>query len=599
MFAWYRDSCKCYVYLSDVEPESLSEYDLPWLFGDPRFHSQRHDDGGYHSAGTECYESMDRPWDPRLWREDERCSLLQIYQQLARSRWFTRGWTLQELLAPSDVEFFCKSWTSLGGLDDLVDVISEITGIKRSVLRKEERIKSCSVACRMSWAARRKTTRIEDEAYSLLGLFGINMPLLYGEGSMAFIRLQKEIIQASPDQSILAWQRSPYDREPTPGFGYYVFARSVAKFVGCQSISPCVQPHGRHALQITHLGVKIHGCLLNAKCYGDAVVVVVLNCLNVRQPHKLLALYARHLRSGEVDEYVVSSPSLWLIPLEEIQAHGHTSGVVLCDYTSQQQAKTGADLFRFRCITDNPLRYTVSLLEAYPRRPWAADSLLRIESKSKCAFKIRINERLGTGEPISTVLTVAFTLWPVYGIFVEEWSEDSSSTTDEGCAQLNSEPFALKNTLEYRPWVSHDVYQRGLRCCTTTRYNIRLTTFDEPRDDGYPQIILLIDKRLGMLRTLGSAPRILLGAKTQRFTKKFASRYKKRTRNHWLPEFDFYWPSATGEYGFHDKPTLTTDRWSLFGSSRSRYLMLLTTAWQQSSLRRVFRSSDLSDSDER
>ena len=598
MFAWYKDSYKCYVYLNDVEPESLSEYDLPWLFGDPRFRSNYHDDGGYHSAETECYESMDRPWEPRLWREDERCSLLQIYPQLSKSRWFTRGWTLQELLAPRHVEFFSKSWTSLGQLKELVGAVSKITGIKDSVLRKEEWIESCSVACRMSWAARRETSRIEDEAYSLLGLFGINMPLLYGEGSMAFIRLQKEIIQASSDQSILAWQRSSSDRDPTSGFGYYVLARSVAKFVECQSISPCVQPHGRHALQITHLGVKIHGCLLNAKGFSDAAVVVVLNCLDVRQPHKLLALYARHLRSGEVDEYVVSDPDLWLIPLEEIRAHGHTNRVVLCDYTSLQQASTGADLFRFRCITDNPLRYTVSLLEAYPRQPWAADSLPSIESKSKCALKIRINERLDTGKAISTVLTVAFTLWPLYGIFVEEWSEDSSSTTNEGCAQLNSEPFALENGMEYRRWVSPDVYQRGLRYCTTTRYNIRLTTFDEPRDDAYPQIILLIDKRLGILRTLGSAPRILLGAKTQRFTKKFARRYK-RTRNHWLPEFDFYRPSATGKYRFHDKPTLTTDQWSLFGSSRSRYLMLLTTAWHQSTLCRAFRSSDPSDLGER
>ena len=599
MFAWYRDSYKCYVYLNDVEPESLSEYDLPWLFGDPRFHSNYHDDGGYHSAGTECYESMDRPRDPRLWREDERCSLLQIYPQLSKSRWFTRGWTLQELLAPSDVEFFGKSWTFLGGLDDLVDGISEITGIKRPVLRKEEWIGSCSVACRMSWAARRKTTRIEDEAYSLLGLFGINMPLLYGEGSMAFIRLQKEIIQASPDQSILAWQRSSSDQEASPGFGYHVFARSVAKFVDRQSISPCIQPHGSHALQITHLGVKIHGCLLNAKWAGNAVVLVVLNCLDIRQPHKLLALYARHLRSGEVDEYVVSKRVFRLIPLEEIRTHGHTSRVVLCDYTSQQQAKTGADLFRFRCIIDNPLRHTVSILEAYPRRPWAADSLLRIESKSKCPLKIRINERLNTGEPFSTVLTVTFSNWPLNGIFVEEMSEDSSSTTDEGCAQLNRGPFKLKKVLEDWRWASHDVYQRGLQYFTTTRYNIRLTTFDDPRDDAYPQIILLIDKRLGILRTLGSAPRILLGAKTERFTEKFARRYMKRTHNDWFPEFDPYWPSAAGGYGFHDKSTLTTDQWSLFGSSRSRYLMLLTTAWQQSSLRRVFRSSDLSDSDQR
>jgi hypothetical protein len=91
----------------------------------------------------------------------------------ARARWFKRGWTLQELLAPRDVIFFGKDWSLLGAKADKVDQISEITGIERGFLRGAE-LKLASVAKRMSWASERVTTRTEDQAYCLLGIFGKN-----------------------------------------------------------------------------------------------------------------------------------------------------------------------------------------------------------------------------------------------------------------------------------------------------------------------------------------------------------------------------------------------------------------------------------------
>ncbi|KAI0372289.1 hypothetical protein BV20DRAFT_1064414 [Pilatotrama ljubarskyi] len=104
---------------------------------------------------------------------------------------FTRGWTLQELIAPSVVFFFLSmEWIPLGTKDTLSAIIEHITGIDWAILVHRESLGSVSVARRLSWASGRKTSREEDEAYSLLGIFGVHMPTIYGEGYNACIRLQ-------------------------------------------------------------------------------------------------------------------------------------------------------------------------------------------------------------------------------------------------------------------------------------------------------------------------------------------------------------------------------------------------------------------------
>jgi hypothetical protein len=174
MWAWYQNSDVCYVYLSDFK------YDKPDKLS-----------GG--------------------------------------ERWFSRGWTLQELIAPSVVEFYNGRWVKFGTRDSLKLRLSSITGIEELVFRWHpyekcpadppiglpgcefcrtglaHMLDSISIATRMTWAAYRNTTREEDVAYSMLGIFGVNMPLLYGEGQEAFQRLQHEIVRRSTDQSIFAF----------------------------------------------------------------------------------------------------------------------------------------------------------------------------------------------------------------------------------------------------------------------------------------------------------------------------------------------------------------------------------------------------------
>jgi hypothetical protein len=149
MFRWYRDAAECYVYLSDVSRPAFDSSDklnqLPW-------------------------ESAFR-----------------------KSRWFTRGWTLQELIAPASVEFFSKDWEKLGNKKSLERHIHEIAGIPVKVLRGGP-LSDFGVTDRMLWADKRETTREEDKAYSLLGIFDVHMPLIYGEGrDNALARLREEI----------------------------------------------------------------------------------------------------------------------------------------------------------------------------------------------------------------------------------------------------------------------------------------------------------------------------------------------------------------------------------------------------------------------
>ena len=118
------------------------------------------------------------------------------------SLWFKRGWTLQELLAPPVVYFFGSDWKEIGSRQSLQHLIANITRIDLEFF-KHGKLSRYSVAQKMSWAANRQTTRIEDKAYCLMGIFNVNMPLLYGEGLKAFRRLQEEILRQSDDYSIL------------------------------------------------------------------------------------------------------------------------------------------------------------------------------------------------------------------------------------------------------------------------------------------------------------------------------------------------------------------------------------------------------------
>ncbi|KAL9135702.1 MAG: hypothetical protein Q9175_003103 [Cornicularia normoerica] len=153
------------------------------------------------------------------------------------SRWFTRGWTLQELLAPEKVMFYDRDWQCSGSKWGLRAEISLITGIQPGHILDTNR---ASVAQKMSWASGRKTTRSEDMAYSLMGIFDVTMPLLYGEGEKAFTRLQHEIVKISDDESKLTWTGGGFAESG-------IFAQSPKAFTESGDV---VQTNDRHRLYV-------------------------------------------------------------------------------------------------------------------------------------------------------------------------------------------------------------------------------------------------------------------------------------------------------------------------------------------------------------
>ncbi|KAH8628586.1 hypothetical protein IG631_15843 [Alternaria alternata] len=150
-------------------------------------------------------------------------------------RWFSRGWTLQELLAPNQVEFYNHAGDWVGSKQRHADIISKITHIPRGVLFRPQKIFDETIATRMSWASKRETKRREDIAYSLLGIFDVYMPLIYGEGVRAFRRLQEEIIKRHNDLSIFAWMGTP-SHNPSDLVG--IFASSPVGFARCPDLGP-------------------------------------------------------------------------------------------------------------------------------------------------------------------------------------------------------------------------------------------------------------------------------------------------------------------------------------------------------------------------
>lgn len=151
MLDWYENSQVCYAYLSDVE----------------------------------------------IIKDDKGETMLEF----SVGQWFGRGWTLQELLAPQFLVFLDCDWNEIGAKSSLEEEIRSISGITHLF-----DFRDASIAQKMSWASDRQTTRQEDQAYCLMGIFDVNLPLLYGEGSRAFIRLQTEILKKSDDESIFAWE---------------------------------------------------------------------------------------------------------------------------------------------------------------------------------------------------------------------------------------------------------------------------------------------------------------------------------------------------------------------------------------------------------
>ena len=271
MFQWYRRSEVCYTFLSDFDgaPPMVNGMRIPGL---------------------------------------ERC------------RWFTRGWTLQELIAPRRVLFFDQNWQYRFDKAEIADQLQDITRIAKDIICHLKPLSSVCVAAKMSWAAFRETTRVEDTAYCLMGLFDVNMPLLYGEEHKAFRRLQEEIIRTTPDRSVFAWSL-PLPREPTPQHAMDnamcgVFAYSPRPFAGCGFINVTPdEEDGPQEFILTHSGVKVQSRDVEERILSNGTVetryILDLHCIQTTAataPYSTLPRMAIALRKCGPHQFMRADP---------------------------------------------------------------------------------------------------------------------------------------------------------------------------------------------------------------------------------------------------------------------------------------------------
>jgi hypothetical protein len=276
MFQWYKRAGICFAYLADV-PASLDPFDVDLLF--------------------------------------------------SLSKWFTRGWTLQELLAPSKVKFLADDWTEIGCRIAFASLISRITGIPSGFLLGED-LEHASVAMRLSWISCRETTKAEDIVYCLLGIFDIQMPLLYGEGEEgAFRRLQQEIMKTSDDQSIFAWminrQSKSIVNRSARRQNFSILAHSPSLFKNSGSIvqteAPVISGYLdgiRTPTVFNNKGLHLPLAIIQK---GDDNVLAVLNCTYVgREDHERIAIWLRDVSTNGGRYVRIKRQNLEKIPLETV-----------------------------------------------------------------------------------------------------------------------------------------------------------------------------------------------------------------------------------------------------------------------------------------
>ncbi|KAK8066139.1 hypothetical protein PG997_012886 [Apiospora hydei] len=260
MFKWYQRSDVCYTYLADVTvvPQSPPEW---FAEADSSFRT---------------------------------------------SAWYTRGWTLQELIAPRQVRFYDGAWTIIGQMTEgsrLCEVVSEVMSIPPAFLCGAPLSRAC-VAKRMSWACARKTTWEEDIAYCLLGIFDVNMPLLYGEGPKAFYRLQEEIIRRTNDQTILAWGDLPSDGADSSNQAGPVsaLADSPAAFRQCGDFerNTTFTGHQRTPFQCRNRGVQVRLRIykLNISVNNASNIAANLDCFSWRRPTHCISIIIHPMTGG-------------------------------------------------------------------------------------------------------------------------------------------------------------------------------------------------------------------------------------------------------------------------------------------------------------
>jgi hypothetical protein len=281
----------------------------------------------WYEKATVCYAFLeDIAYRPNMTLQDFINS-----ENFAQSRWFTRGWTLQELIAPTIVQFYDGAWTLLGEKIALFSRLEKITGTPSTALLRSSFRFQISLAARMSWIAKRETTRPEDKIYCLLGIFDVNMPLIYGEGEeKAFFRLFKDILEHLVDQTLIAWD---------------TFAKSPLDFKDAYDIISCSaqlpQYVARPPQSFTRMGFRIElPIVLHSSDVNSASAIFL--CSTPENQHQL---FAHEIRNNGQDW--VAEGNLHFVKQEILTAKTYEKQVVFFSFGAPTRTIIGGMISLF------------------------------------------------------------------------------------------------------------------------------------------------------------------------------------------------------------------------------------------------------------
>jgi Heterokaryon incompatibility protein (HET) len=359
MYTWYWNSAICYAWLSDVpaKPKSFS-----------------------------FSKTSDHP-NSREWET-----------QFQKSEWFRRGWTLQELIAPRMVLFYSKCWNFIESKGEIYRTISKISGIQEDILIGKAELDTVSIGQRMSWASGRTTTRLEDMAYSLMGIFDVNMPLIYGEGQKAFIRLQEEILRKSEDHTLFAWT----DKDGDHSSFRSLFASSPAEFQSCYSMIP-IRMGDEEPIFSTNRGLLVH-LELRDSSPNEMEYIALLRCKSL-ETKEVQAIRLRRLFPGSNKFARVSPDMLYGQPITIFENQNDQNTMSKLYVPEKMPLKDIAIGLRIKGFQiDNDTRGW-KLLKVFPSKLWKEDEKFvefspdTLESDDMISVKLVLQNNKAEGGP--------------------------------------------------------------------------------------------------------------------------------------------------------------------------------------------------------
>lgn len=398
---------------------------------------------------------------------------------LRRARWFSRGWTLQEIVAARVANFYDGAWCHFGTKSSLRNELASITNIDAEIFSPpqdpdavgvRDLLDAMPVGRRMAWAASRQTTKPEDMAYCLIGLFQVSMPMLYGEGGeQAFIRLQEEIIRDKNDLSLFAWRST--DSSTHRG----ILARSPQEFIGLSSLKLEQNIKFNPEFSMSNKGLRINTFLKPTRDTDSEAVIMPLHCYmegNKGENMPQLGLFLKNDGASVYFRERADGFALLTVPIPisggnkifiSKRVRGAATTVIQGEYGNAINSNPGAVHFTIPGINapiPSKRHHTVELLEVEPRELWDAHNNVFL-TRGLRSFTAFLKFNVASTNPVQAVVICGFAENVSSWVVLDDQSGELFQATVVKDFQMMAKIGATRGNLRNREQLLHRVNPIG------------------------------------------------------------------------------------------------------------------------------------------